>query len=148
MAIRTYFYTACYHLHMRRNNVLEKKIWFATFIIYVAIVLKLTIFRDSTYTDRQLNLILFTNLLNVYTNYGVWQFLRLFLGNIGWFLPFGFLLPMLLDKNNIIKITMLGFCFSLIIEVSQFIFRKGVAEVDDLILNTLGVIIGYLAYSL
>lgn len=36
----------------------------------------------------------------------------------------------------------LGFLLSLLIEATQFVFYKGVAELDDLMLNTLGTAIG------
>ena len=118
------------------------------FIIYIAVVLKLTIFRVGVYyNEPQLNLSLFTDLIKTYKNAGLWQFSRLFLGNIGWFVPFGFLLPILLKKMNLLKVAVLGFLFSFGIETMQYIFRKGVAELDDLILNTLGAVIGYLLYK-
>ena len=41
-----------------------------------------------------------------------------------------------------------GFCFSLLIEVLQLVLRKGTFEVDDLINNTAGVVIGLGVYLL
>ena len=122
----------------------EKKVLLVIFIIYIGIVLWLTIIRPGVhYNERQLNLTLFTELIKIYHRAGMLQFLRLFLGNIGWFIPFGFLLPALSKRENFIRVIISGFLFSLTIETTQFIFYKGVAEIDDLILNTLGTIIGY-----
>ena len=127
----------------------QKAICLILFIIYILIVLNLTVFRFGvTLDERQLNLILFADLLHVYQNVGLVPFLRLFLGNIGWFIPFGFLLPMLLRKNSFFKIVGIGFMFSFFIETSQFVFYKGVAELDDLILNTFGAAIGYFFFLL
>lgn len=118
------------------------------FSIYILIVLRLTIFRfNSILDERVLNLTLFVDLIHVYQNAGLRLFLWLFLGNIGWFVPFGFLLPMLLKKESFLKSVGIGFLFSLVIESLQFAFRLGVAELDDLILNTLGVVIGYLLFK-
>ena len=125
-----------------------KTVCLLIFIIYIVVVLKLTIFRVRTYDEPQLNLALFVDLVRIYKNAGLWQFLRLFLGNIGWFVPFGFLLPILLKRVSFGKVVVMGFLFSLSIETMQFIFRKGVAELDDLILNVLGAVIGYLGYKL
>lgn len=125
-----------------------ERIWLAIFILYIAVILKLTIFRDISYDVSQLNLMLFIDLIRIYKNEGIWEFLRLFLGNIGWFVPLGFLLPMFLNKKSIARIAMCGLGFSFVIEVLQFIFRKGVTEIDDLILNTLGATIGYLIYKI
>jgi glycopeptide antibiotics resistance protein len=126
-----------------------KAICLAVFVIYILVVLNLTLFRVGVYYDkRQLNLSLFVDLIYIYKYVGKWQFIRLFLGNIGWFVPFGMLLPVLLKRGNAFKVVALGFLFSLSIEILQFIFRKGIAELDDLILNTLGAMIGYLLYKL
>ena len=122
----------------------QKRICLIIFIIYIFIVLTLTVFRFNIYYDeRQINLSLFSDLIEIYRNFGIGFFLWLLLGNIFWFIPFGFLLPMLLKKHNLIKTLLSGFLFSLTIETLQFTFYKGVAELDDLILNTFGVLIGY-----
>jgi glycopeptide antibiotics resistance protein len=91
---------------------------------------------------------LFIDLINIYRNIGTGAFFRLFLGNIGWFIPFGFLLPMLLKRKSLFITMALGLTFSFFIEITQFTFYKGVAELDDLILNTLGTAIGYLLFKL
>ena len=122
----------------------KKTIYFILFILYLSAVLKLTIFRTGFYHDeRQMNLHLFVN----YKNMEIGQFIWLFFGNIGWFIPFGLLLPVLLKRKSFGRVVVSGFLFSLIIESLQFFFRKGVAELDDLILNTLGVVIGYFLYK-
>lgn len=60
--------------------------------------------------------------------------------NIIMLIPMGGLVYVL-SKN--IKITIiLGFCFSVFIEISQLILQKGYFEVDDIIYNTLGSLCG------
>jgi len=110
--------------------------------VYIIILLRLTVFRFTTIDERSINLSLFSDLIQVYQNHGFWRFFWLFGGNIGWFVPFGFLLPQL-KKLSFAKTLLCGFLFSLSIETIQFIFRIGFAELDDLILNTTGVAIGY-----
>ena len=127
----------------------KKIIILIVFIVYILIVLKLTIFRpDTFYAERQLSLAFFTNLINIYETNGPGEFLRLFLGNIGWFIPYGFLLPLLLKKPSLPLIVTTALTFSFIIESTQFLSHKGVAELDDLILNTLGATLGYFLYAL
>lgn len=53
--------------------------------------------------------------------------------------PIGVLMPCMVKKKWIV--VPVGFCFSLLIEVLQLVLRKGTFEVDDLIHNTLGVVI-------
>jgi len=118
------------------------------FSAYILIILRLTIFRLVPLDERQINLTLFTELINVYRYAGLMPFIRLFLGNIAWFIPFGFLLPMLIKRNSFRFIALIGFLFSLAIETAQFISFRGVAELDDLFLNTIGIVIGYFAFKL
>lgn len=80
--------------------------------------------------------------INGYVNY----FIINFLGNIIMFMPFGFFIPLLWNISNK-KIILIGFCSSLFIEISQLFLTRG-TDVDDLILNTLGVFIGSLVFNL
>ncbi|MCL1896274.1 MAG: VanZ family protein [Clostridiales bacterium] len=125
----------------------EKAVCLAVFSIYMMALLYITVIRPGIYySERQLNLALFTSLIDTYRNAALGDFLWLFLGNIGWFVPFGFLLPMLLKRKSLAVTAALGLAFSFFIETMQFVFHKGIAELDDLILNTSGVAIGYLLY--
>ncbi|GAE35728.1 VanZ family protein [Halalkalibacter akibai] len=74
--------------------------------------------------------------------------LRILVGNVILFMPLGFLLPTVWKKARRFSFILLaGFLLSLLIEVSQFLFTHRVANVDDVILNTLGAMIGYLIFS-
>lgn len=68
-------------------------------------------------------------------------------GNIAIFIPFGAYL--LLFKNNKRVITNLLFVFivSLFVEIIQGIFGIGASDIDDIILNCLGGLIGILGYK-
>jgi glycopeptide antibiotics resistance protein len=67
------------------------------------------------------------------------------LGNLLMFTPMGMALPVLFDKkfNKLWKVTTFVIALVLIIETIQFITFTGSADIDDLILNTIGAIIGY-----
>ncbi|MDA7026766.1 VanZ family protein [Bacillus sp. CLL-7-23] len=70
-------------------------------------------------------------------------------GNIVGFIPFGFILPLLSRKFISIKrVTLATCCLSLTFELLQLIFGFGSFDVDDLILNTLGGMIGYIPVKL
>lgn len=69
-------------------------------------------------------------------------------GNVAAFFPFGFILPIIgKQKRSLWKVTVLGFLLSLTVELLQLISRVGSCDVDDLILNTLGAFLGYLAFA-
>lgn len=65
-----------------------------------------------------------------------------FLGNIIMFVPIGFFASLLSDRPRWWKGTLWTFLLSLFIEVSQLFVCRG-TDVDDLILNTLGGLLGY-----
>lgn len=63
--------------------------------------------------------------------------------NILLFIPLGFFLPILWVQFRKIKhIIAVGFSFSLLIEISQLLNNRR-TDIDDLILNTLGALIGF-----
>ncbi|MBS3902124.1 MAG: VanZ family protein [Dethiobacter sp.] len=60
------------------------------------------------------------------------------------FIPFGFLLPLYFNKiNKARKIVLYSALFCLIIEGAQFLSFRGVADIDDVILGTIGSVLGY-----
>lgn len=68
-------------------------------------------------------------------------------GNVLAFLPFGSMLPVISRKaRSIFRITLFSFEFSFFVECTQLITKVGTFDVDDLMLNTLGGVIGYLMF--
>ena len=66
--------------------------------------------------------------------------------NIALFLPLGFFLPLLWPEwNRPIPVLLFGAAFSLLIEASQLLNLRN-TDVDDILLNTLGAVIGLLLY--
>ena len=69
-------------------------------------------------------------------------------GNVVVFLPFGMFLPQLFPKcKNVLLTILLSLEFSFVIEVIQLISRVGSFDVDDLLLNTIGGLCGYILYG-
>lgn len=70
------------------------------------------------------------------------------IGNIIPFSAFSFLCVLLFEKLDSFKnILMLGFAFSIIIELLQIPLYRG-SDIDDLILNMVGYALGYLFYKI
>lgn len=84
-----------------------------------------------------------------YSQYFNWDTIIInLLGNLLIFTPMGFLLPLLSKRFRKAGVILcLGFFASLSVETIQFIFTVGSADIDDLILNTIGAWLGYLAYK-
>jgi glycopeptide antibiotics resistance protein len=70
------------------------------------------------------------------------------LGNVIMFIPFGFL-GWLFPKLNNLKNLLFSFLSAItIVEALQYFTRMGIFEVDDIILNTFGVYLGWLVCKL
>lgn len=69
--------------------------------------------------------------------------------NIVAFMPFGYFIALFADRKlSLFLGTLVTFMFSLMIESVQLVLMVGSFDVDDLILNTLGGILGILGYRL
>ncbi|MBO6041069.1 MAG: VanZ family protein [Oscillospiraceae bacterium] len=71
------------------------------------------------------------------------------IGNVAMFIPSGIVLPIVYRKlDGFWKALGAGFLLSLCIELLQLPFFVRATDVDDLILNTLGVAVGYGIYAM
>ena len=69
--------------------------------------------------------------------------------NIFLFMPFGFLVATLYEKgNSFLRVLLIGFSFSLLIEVSQLFTYYRITDVTDLITNTLGTALGFIVFKM
>ena len=70
------------------------------------------------------------------------------IGNISMFIPTGVIMPILYKRLDCFwKVRLAGAGLSFVIEVIQLLFPGSVTDIDDLILNTLGVAVGYGVYA-
>lgn len=74
---------------------------------------------------------------------GLRSYMNLF-GNVLIFIPFGFMEPLAGKKYSFGATLVDGCLLSLLVEVFQLVTKVGRFDVDDLLLNTTGVAIGYL----
>lgn len=69
-------------------------------------------------------------------------------GNLIMFLPFGLYIPFFNKKIDSLKKFILSIVpIFLIIEMAQFMTKRGAFDIDDLILNLTGAILGYLIWK-
>jgi len=128
---------------------------FALFILYIIILLRITLFKQASMynlfaaigaSERTISIIPFKSIFDmISSDISLMRILENVLGNIIIFIPFGLLLPIILKKEYK-NIVLCGIIFSAFIEIIQFIFGLGSTDIDDLLLNTIGVIIGYLLF--
>lgn len=124
---------------------------------YLVVLIRIVIFKQvALYNlfaaigsmERTISISPFKSLLDmINNNISVTRILENILGNIAIFIPFGLLLP-IVQKDKSKKIILYGLITSALIEIIQYVFALGSSDIDDLTLNTLGTIIGYLLYKI
>lgn len=127
-----------------RGGIL-KRINFILFIVAVSAILSTTvIFR--TVEIRELCFVPFYSFVLAKEQP---EFYRSMLMNICLFVPFGLTMPYILkgDSKSRFKATVRdALIYSIAIEVMQYVFLIGRAEIDDVICNVLGTTVGCLSY--
>ena len=99
----------------------------------------------SSLQPLRVNLIPFVNILD----YDIKREAAInIIGNISMFIPTGVIMPILYKRLDCFwKVLLAGAGLSFVIEVIQLLFPGSVTDIDDLILNTLGVAVGYGIYA-
>ncbi|MDR0904520.1 MAG: VanZ family protein [Ruminococcus sp.] len=141
---------------MEIQNKRVKTILKFVFVIYIVLLLGVVTLR-FLYPDKLFQMRNALAAGEVSPNFEIFKTIRNQLENLGsgyanWnilantvcFMPFGFLLPLITKKPcNVLLTGFIGLLFSGLIETSQLVFKIGVFDIDDLLLNTVGVILGY-----
>ncbi len=136
---------------------IRRGVGWCMFVVYIAALLYVMFFsedlgRTGAARTYRYNLVLFKEIKRFiynYQNLGLMAVLLNVAGNILVFMPFGFMLPILTSyKGKFVSALFGTFALSLFIETTQLIFRVGCFDVDDLLLNTVGGVLGYIVYAI
>ncbi|WP_426515607.1 VanZ family protein [Diaminobutyricibacter sp. McL0618] len=125
-------------------------IWVA-FVLYLVFLLKLLLFSRALGSERSLNLIPFATISNYLfsDSAGVKRVaIGNILGNVVAFVPLGAFLPLLRRRIGMWSNLLIVVCASVSVELVQGIFGVGASDIDDVILNTLGGLVGILFFTL
>jgi len=130
------------------NKMLKRKIAIVALILYSGLLIYWMFFSfgRTVQSEYSYNLIPFKTILGYFNkNVEPYEFIINIFGNIGVFIPFGILFPIIFNltqkKGNILFIVLIT-----TLEILQLITKRGCCDVDDVILNTLGFNIGYFIY--
>ncbi len=115
------------------------------FVVYFAVVLYLTVFMRIGSVDTSIVTVPFDDLTRAITERDPALVTHMAL-NVLMFVPFGYLVPAMNPKYfRKWSFAMLGgLVASTVIEGTQMIFSLGQSDVDDIIANTLGAVVGYI----
>lgn len=137
------------------SKKLEKLIYFIIFAFYMGLLIYLLFFaeefgRSVTEKKYSYNLVPFKEIKRYifrFKTIGLKTCIINLGGNIIAFIPFGIFVPYLFKENmNVFLIGIMTMITSLFVEMFQLMLMVGSFDVDDIILNTAGGIIGGIIY--
>lgn len=155
-----------YEFIKSRNLKVFKEVQIALFTLYILILLFFTLFKFpylefinpfDTYMYKieglrgLINIIPFKETIETLSDntISIMNPIRNIVGNILIFIPLGFLIPIINPNlKKIAKVTLIGFFASLSIEILQIFTMGNVCDIDDVIFNTIGALIGIVIYKL
>ena len=112
-------------------------------VIFYFVLLSERYGRSTGYDTSHVNLVLFKE-INRFWRYRHLLSTEAVVTNL-----FGFMIPIVINKKKaFFRAVFATFFFSLLIETSQLIMKVGVFDVDDLLMNTIGGLIGYIGYRI
>lgn len=141
-----------------KNKPINKirEIFINLFFIYFLILVNLTMFKYGNLMldfniKFYINYIPLVETINMFRN----DFLDInialhnVIGNILLFIPLGFGIPLFFNKKNkLSKIILYGFTASLTIELIQLFTPYNTTDIDDVIFNTLGAVLGFIIFNI
>lgn len=141
---------------MAANKKKNNLVWWVCFLAYLLLLGYMLFYSASfgrtEHEEYRYNLTLFQEIGRYYhlgMRSGSWNLFFLnVIGNICVFIPLGIFLPKLFARcRNLFFIIVLSLELSFVVEVIQLVTRVGSFDVDDLLLNTIGGILGYIIYK-
>lgn len=129
-------------LILARRLDLVRRTALSLLIPYLFLSLVATVVTRSPTVEARIMLEPFRTYRQYFTDEFTWFEIR---ANILLFIPIGFLLSMVI-KRPIWLLPIVGIGISIVIELIQLITHRGLCETDDIISNTIGLVIGYIVY--
>ncbi len=131
-----------YYRHNREKMYLYKELFNVLSIIYIFLLFQL-LTKVELNTSSGVNLVPFTEIIRY--EFGSKLFYYNVIGNIILFMPFGYCIADYVKSKNIFPALIISAIVSTTVEVIQLKIGRSF-DIDDIILNVLGGIVGYLVY--
>ncbi|MEE0699966.1 MAG: VanZ family protein [Bacilli bacterium] len=130
-----------YLIYNKQKIVLYKEILMLCFIIYILLLYYIVTFQDNNYGTN--NFVPFKEIFRYKITSSL--FIRNVVGNVLLFVPFGLFVTHYVKNKSFLPTMLLSLLVSCAIEFAQSSIGR-TADIDDVILNTLGGLFGYLLY--
>lgn len=148
---------------IRKKTSLKKVVLGSLFYFYIIIILWITIFPIPIHGLKEIgiiggwnnNFIPFMWIFDILSTHNMSFIIKQIIGNILLFIPMGFFIALTWkNKNHFKKYLLIGFLCSVFIESLQYTisfllgFNYRITDIDDVLLNTLGFVVGLFLYRL
>lgn len=132
-----------YFIKSKQKIILYEELLKYSFIIYVLSLFYVVTFQDVSWSTS--NFIPFKEMFryNIFSR----LFFKNVIGNMIMFLPYGFFISYFIKIDKISSVAIISLILSLTIETTQLIIGR-VFDVDDIMLNVIGGIFGYIIYRI
>ena len=141
-------FLACVLWIVLHRMQITKRVALTVLIPYLFLVVAATLITRKVRDNSHVILSPFWTIQTILTGgrYKAWLVKEVFLNTI-MLMPVGVLTPVIFDINKAIRTLALGMGISITIELFQWFTCRGYAEIDDVIFNMLGVLVGLGIYS-
>lgn len=131
-----------------KKYILKKIFFIALFICYLCTVFGITIMERWGVMGIGRIMPLFSSYREAWNSFSIIDWRNILL-NIAMFVPFGIIFPNIFDRpQKLIPAYLTSFIVTLAIETIQLVFGRGIFEMDDILNNTLGAMVGYGIYTI
>ena len=127
----------------KKKLVIHEELLSLSFIIYILCLFYVVTFQDVSWSSH--NFVPFKEILRYELGTGL--FYKNIFGNMLLFVPYGIFIAKYVNLKQPVLVGIISFITSLSIEVIQFLIGR-VFDVDDIILNVSGCLLGYFIYRL
>lgn len=115
-------------------------------VVYSVFFLKIIVFKYNLFEmERVVNFIPIIGMIDYFKTGETYIALKNILGNVAFFIPLGVFLKLKIKSGK--KCILLIGTVTLFIELFQYLFACGISDVDDVILNIIGGVIGIVLYQ-
>lgn len=132
-----------YLLKNQKDFILYKELINLFFILYIMCLFRVVTFEDVSFSS--FNITLFKEMFRY--KFGSKLFFKNVIGNTIMFIPFGFFVTYILKEKKLYIPLLITASTSAIIELTQYQIGR-VFDVDDIVLNIIGGVIGFAIYHL
>ena len=132
-----------YIIKYKIKFVLYEELFYLAFLVYIMLLFHIVTFQDVSWSTS--NFTFFKEIFRY--RVGSRVFYRNVIGNMMMFMPYGLFVSYFFKLKRPYLIIFLSLIVSITIETTQMVIGR-VFDVDDILLNVLGGLIGYLLYKI